>query len=184
MEKKEEIKESLQQETEERCPKCERELIVKWGRNGRFIACTGYPECRYTKPLEEESMETEEICEDCGAALVVKTGRFGRFLACSNYPDCKFTKPLSTGVGCPEDGCGGQLVERKSRRGRTFFGCSHYPKCRFATWYRPIPGRCPECGNAYMEEKKTKAMGNILHCPKCKTTIAKEKKEIIGDVES
>ncbi len=180
MEKKEEIKESLLEETDERCPKCGRELVVKWGRNGRFIACTGYPECRYTKPLEEESVETDHVCDDCGARMVVKVGRFGRFLACSNYPDCKFTKPLSTGVPCPQEGCGGQIVERKSRRGRTFFGCSNYPKCRFATWYRPVPKECPQCRHPYMEEKSSKAKGHYLQCPQCKAIMKNEKKEVSG----
>ena len=176
MEKKEEIKESLLEETDERCPKCGRELVVKWGRNGRFIACKGYPDCRYTKPLDEESVETDHVCEDCGAPMVVKVGRFGRFLACSNYPDCKFTKPLSTGVPCPQEGCGGQIVERKSRRGRTFFGCSNYPNCRFATWYRPVPQECPQCRHPYMEEKSSKAKGQYLQCPQCKASVQNEKK--------
>ena len=171
MEKKEEIKESLLEETEERCPKCGKELVVKWGRNGRFIACKGYPDCRYTKAVDEEATQTDEVCEHCGASMVIKTGRFGRFLACSNYPDCKFTKPLSTGVVCPEEACGGQIVERKSRRGKTFFGCSNYPTCHFATWYRPVSIRCPGCGHTYMEEKSTKAKGHFRQCPQCKTTV-------------
>jgi DNA topoisomerase-1 len=171
MEKKEEIKESLQEERDERCPKCDRELVVKWGRNGRFIACTGYPECRFTRPLEEASVEIEETCDTCGGSMVIKTGRFGRFLACSNYPDCKFTKPVSTGVGCPEEGCGGQIVERKSRRGKTFYGCTNYPSCRFATWYRPIPDGCTECGNPYVEEKSSKTRGVYNQCPKCKVVV-------------
>lgn len=171
LDRKDEIKESLQEERGEHCPKCRRELVVKWGRNGRFIACTGYPDCRYTKPLEEESHETEEVCEKCGSHMVIKTGRFGRFLACSNYPDCKFTKPLSTGVSCPEEGCNGWIVERKSRRGRTFFGCSNYPKCRFATWYRPVRMECPQCRHPFMEERTTQAKGLHHQCPKCKTII-------------
>ncbi len=92
MKKKEEIKESLQEVRKEKCPKCGRDLVIKWGRNGRFIACTGYPECTYTRPLDEDVEETKEICPKCGAPLVVKVGKFGRFLACSNYPECKFTK--------------------------------------------------------------------------------------------
>lgn len=174
MEKKEEIKESLQEETEQRCPKCGRELVVKWGRNGRFIACTGYPDCKYTQPLEGELDETDEICDVCGSKMVVKVGRFGRFLACSNYPDCKNTKPFSTGVSCMEEGCGGYIVERKSRRGKTFFSCSNYPRCKFATWYRPIPIQCPECGYGYMEERSTQKKGVYRQCPKCKATIKKE----------
>ena len=144
---------------------------MKWGRNGRFIACTGYPDCRYTKAVDEEATQTDEVCEHCGASMVIKTGRFGRFLACSNYPDCKFTKPLSTGVICPEEACGGQIVERKSRRGKTFYGCSNYPTCHFATWYRPVSIRCPGCGHTYMEEKATKAKGNFRQCPQCKKTV-------------
>ena len=171
MEKKEEIRESLQEEKDEKCPKCGKDLIIKWGRNGRFIACTGYPDCRYTRPLEEIAEETDERCEKCGEPMVIKVGRFGRFLACSNYPDCKFTKPLPVGVTCPEEGCGGQIVERKSRRGKTFFGCSNYPKCRFATWYRPVVRNCPNCGHPFMEERITKAKGRFLQCPKCKANI-------------
>jgi len=174
MKKKEEIKESLQEETEQRCPKCGRELVVKWGRNGRFIACTGYPDCKHTQPLESELDETDEICDVCGSKMVVKVGRFGRFLACANYPDCKHTKPFSTGVSCMEEGCGGYIVERKSRRGKIFFSCSNYPRCKFATWYRPIPIRCPECGYGYMEERSTQKKGVYRQCPKCKATITKE----------
>lgn len=174
MDKKEEIKESLQEETEQRCPKCGRELVVKWGRNGRFIACTGYPDCKHTQPLEGELDETDEICDVCGSKMVVKVGRFGRFLACSNYPDCKHTKPFSTGVSCMEEGCDGYIVERKSRRGKTFFSCSNYPRCKFATWYRPIPIQCPECGFGYMEERTTQKKGVYRQCPKCKATIKKE----------
>jgi DNA topoisomerase-1 len=178
MGKKQEIKESLQEEWDEKCPKCGRQLVIKWGRNGRFVACTGYPDCRYTQPIEKESVETEDVCEICGSKLVVKTGRFGRFLACSNYPDCTFTKAYSTGVRCPEDGCGGYIVERKSRKGKTFFGCSNYPVCRFATWYRPVSTRCKECGCDYMEQKATKARGEFLQCPKCKSIVRRgESKE-------
>ncbi len=177
MEKKEEIKESLQEERGEQCPKCGRELVVKWGRNGRFVACTGYPECKYTRPLEEESNKTDEICGRCGAPMVVKVGRFGRFLACSNYPDCTFTKSFSMGIDCPEEECDGEIVERKSRRGKTFFGCSKYPSCRFATWYRPVSVQCPECRNFYMEERMNKTKGNYLKCPKCKAVIQEEEKQ-------
>jgi len=171
MDKQEEIKESLQETAEETCPKCGKELVVKWGRNGRFIACTGYPECRYTKPVEGEAEETDEKCDVCGAQMVVKVGRFGRFLACSKYPDCKSTKPFSTGIPCPEEGCDGNVIERRSRRGKVFFGCSNYPNCKFATWYRPVLKSCTQCGSPYMEERKTKAKGEHLYCPKCKATL-------------
>jgi DNA topoisomerase-1 len=106
--------------------------------------------------------------------MVVKTGRFGRFLACSRYPECKTTKPFSVGVVCPEPGCGGQVVEKKSRKGKMFYGCSNYPKCTFATWNKPVATPCPSCGNPYLEEKFTKTSGATLVCPKCKHTISKE----------
>lgn len=168
MEKKDTIRESLQEETDDHCPKCNSELVVKWGRNGKFIACTGYPECKFTKPVEESTEETEETCDSCGASMVVKTGRFGRFLACSSYPDCKSTKPISTGVKCPEPDCDGDIVERRSGRGKIFFGCSAYPKCKFASWSKPIPTPCKQCGNSYVELKINKTKGELLICPKCK----------------
>lgn len=174
MEKKEEIKEALQESAEDKCPQCGKDLVIKWGRNGKFIACTGYPDCRFTKPVEETEEEVHDTCDTCGAPMVVKTGRFGRFLACSKYPDCKFTKPFSTGIPCPEPECGGSIVERRSGRGKIFYGCSNYPKCKFATWYKPIPKTCPSCGHGYVELRSTKAKGQHMRCPKCKHEIAIE----------
>jgi len=181
MEKKEEIKESLQEEIQETCPKCGKELVIKWGRNGRFIACTGYPDCRYTQPLEENAVETDEKCDLCGSPMVVKTGRFGRFLACSEYPECKFTKPLSTGISCPEKDCPGHIVERRSRRGKLFYGCSNYPSCNFATWYRPVAEICKACGYGFMEERSTKAKGQFLRCPSCKNEEVPEDNSVKND---
>ncbi len=178
MDKKEEIKESLQEERKDRCPKCDRELVVKWGRNGRFVACTGYPECKYTRPLEEETQFVEDQCAKCNAPMVVKLGRYGRFLACSNYPECKFTKPFSTGVSCPEPDCKGQIIERKSRRGRVFYGCSAYPACKFASWYKPVNTACPACGHRYMEEKVSKTRGTSVQCPSCKAVLRQEEKAV------
>ncbi|MBN2200607.1 type I DNA topoisomerase [bacterium] len=177
MDKKEEIRESLQQEHDEKCPKCGKDLVVKWGRNGRFIACTGYPDCKFTKPLKEDMVETNETCDKCGSPMVVKTGRFGRFLACSRYPDCKSTKPLSTGVPCPAEGCTGTLVEKRSGRGKMFFGCSRYPDCKFATWYRPLAQKCEKCGFPVLEQKVSKKKGEYLQCPQCKATSGEEQAE-------
>ncbi|MFC1569927.1 type I DNA topoisomerase [bacterium] len=176
MEQKEEIKESLQKETEEICPDCGKPLVVKWGRNGQFIACTGYPDCKYTKPLEEQET-TDEVCDKCGSAMVVKTGRFGRFLACSAYPTCKNTKPYSTGVACPNDGCDGQIIERRSGRGKLFYGCSKYPNCKFASWNKPVPKACPNCKHPYMEARANKAKGAFLACPSCKHQLSEEMTE-------
>ncbi|MFQ5441911.1 MAG: type I DNA topoisomerase [Thermodesulfobacteriota bacterium] len=129
------------------CEKCSKPMVIKWGRRGKFLACTGYPECKNTKDFTtdeagrvtvvEKTDETGEKCPECSSPMVVKSGRFGRFLACSKYPDCKTTRPYSTGVTCPEEGCGGMLVERRTKKGRTFYGCSKYPDCKHATWKLP-----------------------------------------------
>jgi len=129
------------------CEKCSKPMVIKWGRRGKFLACTGYPECKNTGDfttdesgavkVAERSAETDEKCPKCSSPMVIKSGRFGRFLACSKYPDCKSTLPYSTGVSCPEDGCGGTLVERRTKKGRIFYGCSKYPECKHATWKLP-----------------------------------------------
>lgn len=164
------IKSSLQDRTEEKCEVCGRPMIVRWGRNGRFMGCSGYPECKNTRPLEElpPPEETEEICDVCGSPMVVKRGRYGEFLACSRYPECKNTKPISTNVACPEEGCSGTIVQRQSRKGKVFYGCSEYPKCNFAIWNKPVPQQCSNCGFPFMEEKVTQKDGPHLQCPKCK----------------
>jgi DNA topoisomerase-1 len=135
--------------TDERCQVCGRPMVVRWGRYGRFLACSGFPECRSARPLpgEEEPEATDEHCDLCSAPMVVRNGRYGRFLACSRYPECKGARPLRTkvGVACPL--CRGDLVARRTRRGRTFYGCANYPRCRFVTWSRPLPEPCPNCGD-------------------------------------
>ncbi|MFQ5582932.1 MAG: type I DNA topoisomerase [Calditrichia bacterium] len=164
------IKQSLNEKTGETCEICGRPMITRWGRNGKFMACSGYPECKNTRPLEEPEppRESDEKCELCGSPLVVKKGRFGEFLACSRYPDCKFTKPVSTNVPCPEDGCNGTIVQRQSRKGKIFYSCSEYPKCKFALWNKPVAKSCPECNYPLMEEKITKQKGHFYQCPQCK----------------
>ena len=145
-------------------------MVIKWGRNGRFLACSGYPDGNNTRPVNggEETVQSGETCDQCGAAMLVKNGRFGKFLGCSNYPSCKNTKSLTTGVACPKAGCDGQIVERRGRRGRTFFGCSRYPKCDFVSWDKPVQQPCKACGHAYLVEKTTKAKGHHYSCPQCK----------------
>ncbi|MGE5894389.1 MAG: type I DNA topoisomerase [bacterium] len=153
------------------CEKCGMPMVIRWGRHGRFMACTGYPKCKNTKPLEGEenarqkgmSVPVNEVCEKCGSPMVLKTSRFGRFLACSRYPECKTTRSVSTGVKCPEDG--GDIVERATRRGKVFFSCSNYPQCKFATWYRPVAKHCPQCDREFLVDKRTKA-GHFLICLK------------------
>jgi len=157
------------------CEKCGKPMVIKWGRMGEFLACSGYPECRNTMnfkreedgriaPVKEEELTTDEKCPTCGAPMVVKRGRFGRFLACSRYPECKTSKPISIGVSCPK-GCGGYVSERRSKRGKTFYGCSSYPKCDFVSWDRPRNEACPTCGNTYLVEKYSKKTGKFVACP-------------------
>ncbi len=151
--------------TEIVCEKCGSPMVIKWGRHGRFLACSGYPQCKNTRPLEGErpqtveDIATGESCEKCGSPMVIKTGRFGKFVACSKYPECKTTKPLSTGVKCPVDG--GDIVERKSKRGKPFWSCSNYPNCTFALWYKPVPVECPKCKAPFLVEKRNKT-GDIF----------------------
>ena len=177
--KQQEIKDSLTEETGEKCDKCGSAMVIKWGRNGQFMACSAYPECKNTKPVgePEKTMETDEKCENCGSPMVVKVGRFGKFLACSAYPECKTTKPISIGVKCPKDGCKGDIVEKRSKRGKHFYGCSKYPKCNFVSWYKPVNKKCPECNNSYMLDKISKVKGAYLACPVCNHKIYTEKED-------
>jgi len=171
------IKESLQESTDETCEICGRSMIIKWGRNGRFMACSGYPKCKSTKPLPGEQEQLKHLagikCEECGADMVVKGGRFGAFLGCSNYPTCKNTRPLSIGMKCPK--CSdGDVIERKTKRKRVFYGCSRYPDCDFASWDKPVAQECETCGNSYMVLKYNQSRGEYLSCPSCKAEVAKE----------
>jgi DNA topoisomerase I len=166
------IKKSLQEDTGELCDVCGRPMIIKWGRNGRFMACSGYPECRNTKPLAHEQVQLKHVanskCEVCGGDMLVKGGPFGQFLGCSNYPECKNTKPITLGISCPK--CKeGEVVERKTRRKRSFFGCSRYPKCDFASWDRPVMVPCQHCSSPYIVEKYTQKKGKFYKCPECKS---------------
>jgi len=159
--KREMTSEKVGEPTGEKCPECGSELLEKRGRFGKFMACSTYPDCKYTRNIDgstrAEDEPTNEICPTCGKPMVIKHGRFGKFIACSGYPDCKTTKPVTLGIPCPESGCAGQIVERRSRRGRTFFGCSAYPNCKFVVWQRPIAEPCPKCGAAFVTERALKS---------------------------
>jgi DNA topoisomerase I len=159
------------EDLEEVCENCGRPMVMKRGRFGQFLACTGYPECKTTRKViatkggltaAKPDEILEERCPRCSSNLVVKQGRFGEFTACSNYPECKYVKLKTTGVKCPRDG--GDLVERKSRRGKVFYGCSHYPDCDFTLWNRPVDEPCPSCGAPFLVEKITKRHGRQLLC--------------------
>ena len=156
---------------DETCENCGRPLVVKRGRFGQFLACSGYPECKTTRKListaqglsaAKPDKPLNEPCPKCGSNLIVKHGRFGEFTACSNYPKCRYVKLKSMGVPCPRDG--GDIVERKSRRGRAFYGCSNYPDCDFTVWNKPLKEKCPQCGAPFLLEKVTKRHGRQVLC--------------------
>jgi DNA topoisomerase-1 len=162
-----------QEKIDEQCPKCGGQLSIRLGRNGRFIGCTNYPECDYTRNLNDDqaSAEPEQVgrdCPVCGSALIFKQGRYGKFIGCSAYPSCKHIEPLEkptdTGVTCPKCNAG-TLMQRKSRRGKVFFSCSTYPKCDYATWNEPIAEPCPSCGWPILTIKTTKRRGTEKVCP-------------------
>ena len=167
---KSDLKVQIQEESDQICEKCGNKLIKKFGRNGPFLACPGYPECRFTRPLnpDEEPQATSETCPTCGSVMMLRRGRYGRFLACSRYPECKTTRPVPTGVPCARPGCSGGLVEKRSRRGKIFYGCDRYPDCDFAVWDRPVARPCPACKSPFLVEKETKTHGPHLYCPECR----------------
>jgi len=165
------------------CPRCKAHLHIKVGKNGLFLGCNGYPKCTYTSnytrdekggilPIEPSPEEaSDEICIKCGKSMLIKHGRYGTFLACSGYPDCRHTQSVNskgagktTGVTCPEKGCDGSLVERKSKRGKIFYGCNRYPECTFAVWDKPVPKECPKCHAKFLVEKSTKKEGTFFSC--------------------
>ncbi len=154
----------------EPCENCGRPMVMKRGRFGPFLACSGYPECKTIRKLSTAEagaarpapQPTNEVCEKCGSPMVIREGRYGRFLSCSTYPACKNLKPIPIGVNCPQ--CGSPLSERRTKRGRVFYGCTAYPKCSFAIWDRPIGEPCPKCGAAFLVEKRLKGGEVSVRC--------------------
>ena len=158
----------LQETTqEEYCENCGRPMVLKRGRFGQFMACTGYPECKTTRRLDQAKkvpdIPLDEKCPKCERNMVLRHGRFGEFTSCSGYPECKYIKQNFIGMKCPQ--CKeGELVEKKARRGNFFYGCSEYPKCDFTSNWKPIDEKCPECGHPYLVEKILKS-GPVIACP-------------------
>lgn len=159
-------------ETVFKCEECASVMVIKWGRRGEFLACSNYPKCKNTKEFRMDETGnlqivlpkvSTEICPTCGSALTVRHGRFGEFLACTGYPNCKFTKAISVGVRCPD--CDGDIVQKRTRRGKYFYGCGNYPKCEFALWSKPVAEKCPQCGSPYLIEKLSKKAGDYIACP-------------------
>jgi DNA topoisomerase-1 len=158
--------------TDEKCPECGKPMVIKLGKYGKFLACTGYPECKVAKPINGDAEQAEpelsdEKCDKCGAPMAIKHGKYGKFLGCSAYPECKniqpLEKPKDTEIPCPE--CGkGTFLEKKSRRGKIFYSCSQYPKCKKALWNMPIDKPCPQCGAPFVTEKRTKRRGTEHVC--------------------
>ncbi len=171
-----EIKADLQEKTEETCEKCGSPMVIKWSKNGRFLACSAFPKCKSTRPLKSDKQTAAEVksCPKCGGEMTLKEGRYGKFWACSNYPKCKTTLPFTLTINCPESDCDGKLVERKTKRGKKFYGCSNYPQCKFATWHEPVDRSCPNCNYALLERKATRNRGKVLYCSKCKATFPEE----------
>jgi DNA topoisomerase-1 len=164
---KDELKQAIEEVTETQCDLCGNPMVKKWGRHGRFLACSAFPECKNTKPLEEDEVTTDAECPECGGEMIVRVGRYGRFLACKRYPECKGTRPFTLGIKCPEEGCGGELKEKRTKKGRIFYGCEKYPECKFATWDKPVNETCPECSYPIIVVKTSRDKGSHLRCPKC-----------------
>ncbi len=167
-------KDVTQEQMDEACPKCGEPLAIRLGRRGRFIGCTAYPECDYTRNLngDSESSEPETVdgrsCPECGSSLLIRQGRYGKFIGCSGYPNCKYIEPLEkptdTGVSCPQ--CNeGTMFKRKSRSGKIFYSCSRYPDCTYAIWNEPVDEPCPKCGWPIITIKTTKRRGTEKVCP-------------------
>jgi DNA topoisomerase I len=160
------------------CEKCGAMMVIKWGRNGEFLACPQYPECKSTKNFIRdetgkikvaEEAQVDEVCDQCGRPMQLRWGKYGKFLGCSGYPECKtirpLEKPVDLGIKCPD--CGeGNVKERKSRWGKMFYGCDRYPECKFASWDKPVAGPCPECNDPILVEKVTKRAGRTRRCRK------------------
>lgn len=165
----------MEEPTDVKCEKCGRFMVIKWGRTGSFLGCSGYPDCKNTqnfhredggKIVAEAKETTDQLCKTCGAHMVIKRGRYGKFLGCSRYPECEFTMPIPTGVKCPKQDCGGDLVAKRGKKGKDFYGCSNYPNCDFVSWDKPINQPCALCNYPFIVEKVTKA-GKRTKCLNC-----------------
>ncbi len=201
--------ERVQIDSDLNCEKCGQKMVVRLGRSGKFLACSGYPACKSTINIPEELLlfangvpagpmaiaelldqygsaernESElidEKCDKCGSSMQIRTGRYGRFIACTNYPECKNTRPIvkDSGVACPKPGCGGRMLEKKSKRGRIFYGCSNYPACDLTTWAMPTGELCPECSSPLVWHS-TKKSGKFIKCSGkgCKYKVVPESTE-------
>ncbi|MCC6847479.1 MAG: type I DNA topoisomerase [Deltaproteobacteria bacterium] len=194
---------SEERPTDVTCDQCGDTMVIKWGRRGEFLACRRYPECKSTKNFTRDEHgeiviakqeTTDEVCDKCGKPMLVRFGRFGKFLGCSGYPECKtimpMIKPAKLGIACPDCGGatadgkaaegGGEILEKRSRRGKIFYSCNRYPDCKFASWDRPVAMPCPLCRAPFVVEKTTKRAGTVRRCLKEGCDF----QEAVGDVSN
>ncbi len=182
--KTKEIKESLIEHTDIVCDKCGGAMLIKWGRNGRFLSCSKYPKCKNAQPLPGEQEEHQElaegkICGLCNAPMVVKSSKYGKFLGCSRYPECRNIQPITLGIKCPKCNEGEVLARKALKSKKVFYGCTRYPDCDFISNSKPRETKCEMCGNSYMLEKYSKKKGEYLECPECKHKVELESKETV-----
>lgn len=167
LEMKKELKKITLQTVGRACPTCGRDLVYRFGKRGKFISCSGFPECKYAENSNGEApVMVEEKCPNCGLPLMKRNGRFGPFLGCSGYPKCKTIVQISSSHKCPKEGCDGTISERRTKKGKIFYGCSKYPECDFVSWDPPVDGPCPQCGAPTLLQKSTKN-GEIVKCFRC-----------------
>ncbi|HNT56265.1 MAG TPA: type I DNA topoisomerase, partial [Syntrophales bacterium] len=187
------IRPSEPETTDVTCDLCGKPMVVKKGKFGTFLGCSGYPECRRTmktggkgpSPSPEtapEQKETGVLCEKCGRPMILRSGRYGRFLGCSGYPECKGIRPLPTGVKCPEEGCTGELAEKRTKQGRRFYTCTRYPECKYTLWKKPVPEPCPRCGHPFLVETPVRGKGTVVACPREECGFRKEPEAAGGDL--
>ncbi len=173
-------KKELREETDIKCDKCGSPMVLKWGKNGQFLACSNFPKCKNIKNFTRDKDGKVQIlkpkkigqsCPKCGSDLILKHGRYGKFIGCSNYPKCKYIKPFTLDIKCPkcEDG---EITEKKNKKGQYFYSCTNYPECKFITNNKPVKIKCPECGYYYLEERYSrKKGGKYKKCPKCNKEV-------------
>ena len=151
------------------CPECGKDLVYRFSKRGKFISCSGFPACKFAESIEpEEPVKVDQKCPKCGSEMIIRFGKYGRFLGCSKYPKCRGVLAISTGKKCIKKGCEGELVERRTRKGKVFFGCNKYPQCDFVTWDEPLEGPCPDCEAPTLFLKRSKKSGDKTYCGVCK----------------
>lgn len=166
--------------TDIKCDRCDGIFHIKWSSRGEFLGCSNYPKCRNTREFTRDAdgkivvnqpKYSGDKCPKCGKDMIVRSGRYGEYIACVDYPSCPTVKSPQSDVKCPEEGCSGNLVPRRTRTGKTFWGCTNYPGCQYAVWDKPVNHKCDNCNFPILTEKTTKRDGTRKICPSCKTVI-------------